>query len=158
MTNPAVYAAGDCAATGMPRLTPTANEDARAVTRNLFATEPQTRPQYGAIARVAFTVPCIAAVGMSEEAVLQGGGEVKIHHEITSDWNSVRKTTQECAGYKVLVDKSSDLILGAHLLGPRAEETINLFTLAIRFNLTARQLKSTLFAFPTFGSDVRNMV
>ncbi len=158
VTNPAVFAAGDCAATGMPRLTPTANEEARAVVKNLFTDAPTKRPHYGAIPQVCFTAPAIAAVGMDEETIRSGGADVDVLKDDTSDWGSVRKTTQECAGYKILVDKKSDLILGAHLLGPRAEEVINLFTLAIRYNLTATQLKSTLFAFPTFGSDVRNMV
>ncbi len=57
-----------------------------------------------------------------------------------------------------LVDKPSGLILGAHLLGPGAEETINLFALAMKHRLTATDIKSTLFAFPTFASDIRRMV
>jgi len=157
-TNSAVYAAGDCAATGVPNLTPTANEEARAVAKNLFEAHPKTKPDYGAIAQVAFTSPCLAAVGMSETAANDAGHDVDVRHEVTSTWGSVRKTAVELAGYKILVDKKTDLILGAHLLGPAAEEVINLFALAIKFNLTATDLKSTLFAYPTFGADVRQMV
>lgn len=157
-TNPVVYAAGDCAATGVPNLTPTANEEARAVAQNLFEKEPQYKPDYRAIAQVAFTVPCIAAVGMSEAAARKRGSNVDVRHQETSTWGSVRKTGVELAGYKILVDKETDHILGAHLLGPAAEEVINLFALAIKFDLTATDLKSTLFAYPTFGADVRRMV
>jgi glutathione reductase (NADPH) len=60
--------------------------------------------------------------------------------------------------YKVLVQKGSDRILGAHLLGPDAAETINLFSRAIQHGITAKQLKSTLLAFPTFIHDVRGIV
>jgi glutathione reductase (NADPH) len=84
--------------------------------------------------------------------------DVEVLHEDTSTWSSVRKTGQECAAYKLLIDKQSDRILGAHLLGPAAEETINLFALAMKFDLTATDLKSTLFAYPTFAADVRQMV
>ncbi|QEG01314.1 Glutathione amide reductase [Stieleria maiorica] len=157
VSNPRVYAAGDCADTGKPMLTPTANEEARIVAKNLFAESPSRRPDYGVIPQVAFTVPAIAAIGLSESEAKRSF-DVDVRHADTSGWNSVRKSCQECSGYKVLVDKQTDRILGAHLLGPSAEETINLFALAMKHDLTATDLKSTLFAFPTFASDVRQMV
>ncbi|WP_372718497.1 NAD(P)/FAD-dependent oxidoreductase [Novipirellula sp.] len=157
VSNPRVFAAGDCADTGKPQLTPTANEEARVVVKNLFTSKSMQQPDYDVIPRVAFTVPSIAAVGMSETQARQSH-DVDVHHEDTSTWASVRKTGQRCAGYKILIDKKTDLILGAHLLGPAAEETINLFALAMKFGLTATNVKSTLFVFPTFASDVRKMV
>jgi len=157
VSNPRVFAAGDCADTGKPQLTPTANEEARVVVKNLFTSNSMQQPEYDVIPRVAFTVPSIAAVGMSETQARQSH-DVDVHHEDTSTWGSVRKTGQRCAGYKILIDKKTDLILGAHLLGPASEETINLFALAMKFGLTATNVKSTLFVFPTFASDVRKMV
>ena len=157
LTNPAVFAAGDCADTGKPRLTPTANEEARIVAKNLFADVPAERPDYGVIPQVAFTVPSIATIGMSQPEARESH-DVDVRYKNTSTWGSVRKTGQTCAGYKILIDKETDLILGAHLLGPAAEETINLFALAMKHGLTATDMKSTLFAFPTFASDVRRMV
>jgi glutathione reductase (NADPH) len=158
LSNPVVFAAGDCAASGKPRLTPTANEEARIVAKNLFAASPEAKPDYGAIPQVAFTTPAIAAVGLSEAAARDAGFQLEIRHEDTSDWGSVRKQGQTCAGHKILIDAQTDQILGAHLLGPCAEETINLFALAMKFKLTARDIKSTLFAFPTFAADVRKML
>ncbi|QDS93910.1 Glutathione amide reductase [Roseimaritima multifibrata] len=157
ISNPNVYAAGDCVECPQPRLTPTANEQARVVVKNLFAEQPLNRPDYGDIPQVAFTVPAIAAIGMSQLEA-EKGHDVEVRHDDTSSWGSVRKHGQRCAGYKVLVDKKTDRILGAHLLGPGAEETINLFALAMKHGLTATDIKSTLFAFPTFGSDIRRMV
>ena len=49
-------------------------------------------------------------------------------------------------------------ILGAHLVGPRVDEVINLFGLAIRHELTAEDVKSTMFAYPTGASDVGYML
>ena len=49
-------------------------------------------------------------------------------------------------------------ILGAHLVGPHADEVINLFGLAIRHNLTADDLKTTMFAYPTGASDIGSML
>lgn len=157
VSNGSVFAGGDCADSGKPALTPTANEDARIVVKNLFAAEPEHKPDYGIIPQVAFTVPAIASIGMLQVEA-EESHDVDIRHKDTSTKNSVRKYGQSCAGYKILVDKKTDLILGAHLLGPAAEETINLFALAMKHRLTARDIKSTLFAFPTFSSDVRLMI
>lgn len=157
VSNPNVFSGGDCANSGKPALTPTANEDARIVVKNLFADTPEHKPDYGIIPQVAFTVPAIAAIGMSQ-AEAEESHDVNVLHEDISTWNSVRKSGQRCAGFKILIDKNTDLILGAHLLGPAAEETINLFALAMKHGLTATDMKSTLFAYPTFGSDVRMMV
>src|SRR5258708_39373400 len=57
-------------------------------------------------------------------------------------------------GYKTLVEEGTGHILGAHLVGPNVDEVINLFGLAIRHGLTAEQLKTTIFAYPTGASDV----
>jgi glutathione reductase (NADPH) len=61
-------------------------------------------------------------------------------------------------GFKVLVEEGSDRILGAHLLGPQADEVINIFGLAIRNGLTAADLRDTIFAYPTGASDIGYML
>ena len=66
VSNPSVFTGGDCADSGKPMLTPTANEDARNVVKNLFAEEPKHKPDYGFIPQVAFTVPAIASIGLSQ--------------------------------------------------------------------------------------------
>lgn len=158
ISNPRVFVAGDCADTQLPRLTPVANEQARIVVKALWEESSSLKPDYGVVPHVVFTSPCLAAVGMSESQAQEQFDDLDVRHEDTSDWGSVRKTGQTCAGYKLLIDRKTDRILGAHLLGPAAEETINLFALAMKFDLTASDVKSALFAFPTFASDVRRMV
>lgn len=49
-------------------------------------------------------------------------------------------------------------MLGTHLIGPHADEVINLFGLAIRHGLTADQVKDTIFGYPTAGSDLVYML
>ena len=58
----------------------------------------------------------------------------------------------------MIIDQKTNLLLGGHLLGSAAEESINLLALAMKNRLTTRDIKSTLFAFPTFSSDLRKMV
>ncbi len=70
----------------------------------------------------------------------------------------MRKLSAPCSAYRIVVDEESDRLLGAHLLGPDAAETINLLALAMKFGHTAKEVKSVLFAFPTCSSDVRSML
>jgi len=58
----------------------------------------------------------------------------------------------------VLVEKGTDQILGAHLLGTQAEEVINLFAVAMRSGMRATDLKHMLFAYPTHGSNTPYML
>jgi len=62
---------------------------------------------------------------------------------------------EDCSGFKVLIEDGTDRILGAHLLGPHAEEVINLFAFAIARNASAADLRDAIFAYPTLASDVR---
>ena len=61
-------------------------------------------------------------------------------------------------GHKVLVETGTGRILGAHLVGPDADELINIFGLAIRHGLNADDIKSTMFAYPTAASDAGSML
>ena len=58
----------------------------------------------------------------------------------------------KCAG------AGSDLILGAHIIGPNADETINLFALAMKTGMKARDLKTMPFIFPSSSSDIPHML
>ncbi len=58
----------------------------------------------------------------------------------------------------MVIEEDTGLILGAHLVGPSADEVINLFALAIRNDLKAEALRDTMFAYPTAGSDVGYML
>jgi glutathione reductase (NADPH) len=60
--------------------------------------------------------------------------------------------------YKVLIEKDSGRILGAHLLGPEADEFANVFALAIRADIRADALKGTLFVYPTQASNIASML
>ena len=59
---------------------------------------------------------------------------------------------------KVLLEKGTSRIVGAHLLGPGADEQINLFAMAMGAGLSANQLKAVIFAYPSYASDLGSMV
>jgi glutathione reductase (NADPH) len=153
VSNPAVYAAGDAAASGGPPLTPVANYEGIIVAANLLKGNSQ-KPNYLGIPTVVFAIPPLAAVGLSESEAHKQALKFKVKKELTSNWYSSRRIAEKYSGFKALVEEGTDRIVGAHLLGSDAEEVINLFGLAMRAGMRAADLKHMLYAYPTRGSDV----
>ena len=156
VSNPCVYAAGDAAGSGPP-LTPVASHHARVVAGNLLDGN-RHKPDHRGVPSVAFTIPPIAAVGLSEAEARRQGLQFSTKCEKASDWYTARHTAEPVYGFKMMVETGTDRILGAHLVGPHADEVINLFALAVRHGLTANDLKQTMFAYPTGASDIGYML
>jgi glutathione reductase (NADPH) len=156
VSNHAVYAAGDAAQIGPP-LTPVSSHNAKVVAGNLLEGN-KHKPNYEGVPSVAFTIPPIAAVGLTEAEARKQGLKVRMKSERGESWFTARQAAEKIYGFKVLVDEETDLVLSAHLVGPHADEVINLFALAIRQGLTAEQLKTTMFAYPRGASDIGYMV
>jgi glutathione reductase (NADPH) len=156
VSNPIVYAAGDAAAKGPP-LTPVSSHDAKVAAVNILEGNRQ-RPDYRGVPSVAFTLPPIAAVGLSEAMARRQIPHLRVSSAMVPDWYTARRVGESVYGYKTLMDESTGRLVGAHLVGPHADEVINLFGLAIRHDLTADNLKSTMFAYPTGASDVGYML
>ncbi len=156
VSNPAVYAAGDTAAKGPP-LTPVSSHDGKVVAANLLEGN-RHRPDYRGVPSVAFTLPPIAAVGLGEVEARAAGLTFRVNRQKAPDWYTARRVAETVYGFKTLVEEGSGRILGAHLVGPHADEVINLFALAIRRDLTAEDLKQTIFAYPTAASDIGSML
>jgi glutathione reductase (NADPH) len=155
VSNPIVYAAGDAAARGPP-LTPVSSHDAKVVAANMLEGD-HHRPDYRGVPSVAFTLPPIAAVGLSEIAARKQARKLRVNFAMVPDWYTARRVGELVYGYKTLIEEDGGRILGAHLVGPHADEVINLFGLAIRHDLTIEDLKSTIFAYPTGASDIGYM-
>lgn len=156
VSNPAVYAAGDAAISGPP-LTPVSSHDAKVVAGNLLDGN-RHKPDYRGVPSVAFTLPPIAAVGLSEEEVHRQGLKFRMKTQKVPDWYTARQAAEPVYGFKVMVEEGTERVLGAHLVGPHVDEVINLFALAIRHDLTADDLKQTMFAYPTGASDIGYML
>jgi glutathione reductase (NADPH) len=148
VSNSAVYAAGDAAASGGPRLTPVASYEGVIVAANLVKGNSR-KPHYMGIPTVVFAIPPLAAVGLSESEAHKQPLKFKVKKEKTSNWYSSRRIAEKYSGFKVLVEEGTDRILGAHLLGIGAEEVINLFGVAMRSGMRATDLKHMLYAYPT---------
>jgi glutathione reductase (NADPH) len=124
VSNPAVYAAGDAAQMGPP-LTPVSSHDAKVVAANLLEGN-HRKPDYTGVPSVAFTIPPIASVGLPEAEARQQSLKFRMQSQKASDWFTARQAAEPVYGYKVLVDEEKDRVLGAHLVGPHADEVINI--------------------------------
>lgn len=155
-SNPAVHVCGD-ALWNSPQLSPVATYEGNLVGRNIVDGA-QYRPDYGTIPSCVFTVPALASVGLTEAQAKEQGRKFKVQTNDMLSWFSARTYGETVAWAKVLVEEVSDQVLGAHLVGHSGEELIHLFALAMRHRISASQLKEGVFAFPTFSSDIKNLV
>ncbi|MFU8889067.1 MAG: dihydrolipoyl dehydrogenase family protein [Trueperaceae bacterium] len=156
-TNPAVYAAGDAAATEGWPLTPVAVHEAFVVAANLRDGDHAT-PNYAGAPSVVFTLPALARVGLLESEARERGLDVVVKQRDTRGWYGPRRTRQAHAGFKVIEERSTGRILGAHLLGDHAGDAIDAFAIAVRHGLTAQDLRTSILVHPSDTSDVAYMV
>ncbi|MBG6107092.1 NAD(P)/FAD-dependent oxidoreductase [Frigoribacterium sp. CG_9.8] len=162
-TNPAVYAAGDSADTPGRPLTPVAVFEGKVAASNMLAasTTPvgtSTTPDYTAVPTTVFTIPELNRVGILESEARDSGLDIDVRLTDTSGWYSNYRVGETTASAKIIIDRASDRILGAHLLGPGYAELINIFGLAIKLGLTSRQLKSMTATYPSIGADLGSML
>jgi len=158
ISNRAVFAAGDCADTGAPNLTPVSFYEARIAAKNLLAGEDVRATDYPSIPSAVFTVPPIARVGLLESEAREAGLDFDVNFKETGGWYSSMRVAEEYSAFKVLVDNKTNKVLGAHFMGPGAEEQVNLLTMAMKAGLTTNQIKSVMFAYPSYASDIGSMV
>ena len=151
-TNPNVYAAGDV--TGRDMFVYVAAYAGSLAAENALAGS--TRPyQPVAVPRVTFTDPQIASVGLTEEGAEAVGYEVK-STVLPLEYVPRALAARDTRGLiKLVADKRTDALLGAHVLAPEAGEVIQIAVLAIKFNVTVRQLTETLFPYLTLAEGLK---
>ena len=156
VSNPAVWVCGD-ALVGPGQLSPLATYEGQIVGRNIVNGSSEA-PDYSSVPSCVFTVPALASVGLTEAQAKDKGVKVAVQVNDMRDWFSGETYGETVAWAKVLVEETSGRIAGAHLVGHSGEELIHLFALAMKHGITAADLKSTVYAFPTFTADVKSLV
>ena len=156
VSNANVYSCGDANDKGLP-LTPVAAKEGIVLAGNLLKGN-YKKIEYGHIPSNVFTSPTLGAVGLTEQQAKDKNLRYVAHYKETTEWYSSRRLNELASGFKILVDKETDQVIGAHLLGPNAEETINIFTLAMNAGIKAGDLKKTIFSYPTNASDIVYML
>ena len=86
------------------------------------------------------------------------GLAAEVHINDMHDWFSARTYAERVAWSKVIVDRASDRILGAHFVGHAGHELVNIFGLAMKFGISASTLREHIYAYPTFASDIKHIL
>lgn len=157
VSNPHVYAAGDSADAGGLPLTPVAGYTGEIVAQNIVTGNMRTA-QFQGLATMVYTIPPLGVVGLTEEQARERGMDVEVHAGDMTQWYSTRHIAGRVAFYKCVVEKGSEKIIGAAVLGPHAEEQINVIALAIAHGMNVRGVADVLFAYPTGASDLEYLV
>lgn len=157
LTNPAVYAAGDAANTAGLPLTPVAVIEAKVAASNMLKSA-TTVPDYAATPTTVFTVPELVRIGMLEHEAHDSSLNIDVRYTDTRGWYSNYRIGETAGATKILIDRNTDLIVGAHLFGHGYAELANTISLAMKHGLTTRQLRSTIAVYPSTGSDLSSML
>lgn len=110
---------------------------------------------YGVIPGVIYTWPEVASVGETEESLKEAGRAYKVG-KFSFMGNGRAKANFAGDGFvKILADKATDRILGAHIIGPYAGDLIHEICVAMEFGAAAEDLARTCHAHPTYSEAVR---
>jgi len=146
-----LYAIGD-AITG-PMLAHKAEDEGMALAEILAGKHGHVN--YGVIPGVIYTTPEVASVGATEEELKEQGRAYKAG-KFSFMGNGRAKAVFQGEGFvKILADKETDRILGAHIIGPAAGDLIHEVCVAMEFGASAQDLALTCHAHPTFSEAVR---
>jgi pyruvate/2-oxoglutarate dehydrogenase complex dihydrolipoamide dehydrogenase (E3) component len=149
-SQPHIYALGDV--NGGPQFTYISLDDARIVLDQLMGEGKRTTTDRVAVPHTLFITPPLATVGLTESQARAQGRTIKIAREKVADIIAMPRayTVEETRGVmKFIVDADTDLILGAAILSIDAQEIINTVSLAIRHNITATELRDSIYTHPS---------
>ncbi|WCL54065.1 glutathione-disulfide reductase [Gimibacter soli] len=149
-TNPAIYAVGDV--TNRIALTPVAIKEGHAFALTLYGNAP-TAPEHDAVPTAVFSQPPIGTVGLSEEDAAAKGHDVAVY---VSDFRPMKQTLaggSERAFMKLVVDKKTDKVLGAHMIGADAAEIIQGIGIAVKAGLTKADFDRTVAVHPSAAEE-----
>src|SRR5690606_12861391 len=119
-----------CTAEGI-QLTPVATLQGEVAAANIFDRN-GAEADYTGIPSAVFTIPVLASVGISEE---KESDKYRVIFRDRSTWSNTRRAGMEFAASTIILNEKNDQMVGAHTLGPNAEEVIYIFAMAMRLGL-----------------------
>lgn len=146
-----IYAVGDV--TDRVQLTPVAIREGHAFADTVFGNNPRTI-DYSAIPSAVFSQPPLAGVGMTESEARQTYGDVKVY---TSDFRPMKNIFSPHAErglYKMIVDQTSEKILGIHMIGPESPEIMQVAAVALKAGLTKQAFDDTVALHPSMAEEL----
>ena len=147
---PSIYAVGD--ATDRINLTPVAIREGAAFAQTVFMNNP-TPVDHANVPTAVFTRPEIGTVGMTEEAA-NARGKTVVYSTRFRPLSAVIAGSQEEVLMKVVVDRTSRVVLGVHIVGPGAGELIQAVGIAVRMGATKEDFDRTVAVHPTAAEEL----
>ena len=146
-----IYAIGDAIAG--PMLAHKAEDEGMAAAEQVAGKHGHVN--YGVIPGVIYTHPEVSNVGETEQTLKEQGRAYKVG-KFSFMGNARAKANFSGDGFvKILADKDTDRILGAHIIGPGAGDLIHEICVAMEFGASAQDLAMTCHAHPTYSEAVR---
>ena len=149
---PSVWAIGDV--TDRINLTPVALHEGICFARTVFGGAP-TKPDHRDVPTAVFSTPNIGTVGLTEEDARErsGPGGVLVFESSFKPLRHTLTGRDEQTLVKLVVDRASDRVLGAHMLGPEAGEIVQGLGVAVKCGVTKAQLDTTIGIHPTTAEE-----
>jgi glutathione reductase (NADPH) len=148
---PSIFAVGDV--TDRIQLTPVAIREGQAFADTFFGNTPR-QVDYNCVPTAVFSHPPLAGVGMTEGQAREKLGQVKTY---TSDFRAMKNVLagrNERSLYKLVVDGSTDRIVGIHMIGPDAPEILQAAAIAVRGKLKKADFDATVALHPTMAEEL----
>ena len=149
-----IHALGDV--TNRVNLTPVATAEGMALAKTLFRGQP-TLMDYDNIPTAIFAIPNVATVGLSEETAVARGHAVEIYKTSFRALKHTLSGSEEKTFMKLVVDGPTQRVLGAHMMGADAGETIQGIAIALKCGATKAQFDSTIGIHPTAAEEFVTM-
>jgi glutathione reductase (NADPH) len=149
-----IHAIGDV--TNRVNLTPVATAEAMWLARTLFGGEP-TPVDHENVPTAVFADPNLAAVGLSEEAARERYGELDIYKASFRPLRLTLGEKKERAFMKLVVERKTQRVVGAHLIGPDAGEVIQGIAIAVKMGATKAHFDATIGIHPTVAEEFVTM-
>ena len=148
---PSIFAVGDV--TDRIQLTPVAIREGQAFADSFFGNKP-TQVDYSCVPSAVFSHPPLAGVGMTEGQARNKLGQVRT---FTSDFRPMKNVLagrNERSLYKLVVDGSTDRIVGIHMIGPDAPEILQAASVAVKAKLKKADFDATVALHPTMAEEL----
>lgn len=151
---PSIYAVGDV--TNRINLTPVAIAEARAVAETLFHDNP-TEINHANVPCAVFSQPPVGSVGLTEAEARSRGGKVDVYRSRFRPMKHTLSGRDERTMMKLVVDRITGKVLGAHMVGADAPEIIQGIAIAIQCGATKAQFDRTVGIHPTAAEEFVTM-
>jgi glutathione reductase (NADPH) len=149
-----IHAIGDV--TNRLNLTPVATAEGMALAKTLFGGKP-TPVDHENVPTAVFANPNLGTVGLSEEKARERFGKVDIYKTAFRSLKHTMGASEEKIFMKLVVDAASQRVVGAHMLGPDAGETIQGIAIAVKLGATKAQFDATVGIHPTAAEEFVTM-